>query len=67
MQTNTDTPDDFKWLDEVLENLIIHTANEYGGFEGFDEEGARDGFNQAKSAIIARFQAQLTALKGEQS
>ncbi len=38
-------------IDDLLENLIIHTANEYGGFEGFDDEDSRDGFNVAKQAI----------------
>lgn len=40
-------------LTKILEDLVVHTANEYGGFEGFEEEGARDGLNAAQAAINA--------------
>lgn len=39
----------------ILEDLVIHTANEYGGFDGFDkdaDDGSRDGINEALAAII---------------
>jgi len=40
----------------ILEDLVVHTANEYGGFDGFDEDaddGSRDGINKALAEIRA--------------
>jgi len=41
-------------LDQILENLVIATANQYGGYEGRDEETEED-IKKAKQAIQALY------------
>ena len=39
-------------LDEALEELVVKTANQYGGFEGFDNE-SREDMQLSKNKILA--------------
>jgi hypothetical protein len=53
LQTNTNNPDDFEWLDEAIMHIVYETGQMRRG-----KTISASSFPEAKSAIIARFQAQ---------